>query len=175
MLAIPPLTNAGGDVLRWQHWPAEKQQLATALLAKYGLQLILSEADEPIPGSFWGDDEAGLVASCLYVRPDTPVHSLLHESCHYICMTPARRGALHTNAGGTVLEECAVCYLQLLLADSLGIARQLLFHDMDSWGYSFRLGSAEQWFLRDADDALAWLQQHQLVDGNSLPTGQLRQ
>lgn len=167
--------DATDDVLRWQNWPAEKQLAATALLAQYGLKLTQSESKQPIPGSFWGDDEAGLVGDLIYVRADTPVHSLLHESCHYICMTPTRRAALHTNAGGTVLEECAVCYLQVLLAESLGVTRELLFRDMDSWGYSFRLGSAEQWFSYDAEDALVWLLEHKLVDENLLPTWRLRE
>lgn len=162
------------EVLRWQHCPDEQQQAITSLVASYGLLLKESEANAAIPGSFWGDDEAGLVGSTLYVRPDTPVHSLLHESCHFICMTPARRRALHTNAGGTVLEECAVCYLQVLLAEPLGIDNEALFRDMDSWGYSFRLGSARQWFESDAEDALQWLQKHSIVTGNGHPTGKLR-
>ena len=31
------------------------------------------------PGSYWGDSEAGLRGNALYVRADTPLHSLLHE------------------------------------------------------------------------------------------------
>ena len=55
----------------------------------------------------------------LYVRADTPVHSLLHELSHYVCMTPERRAGLDRDAGGDDAEECAVCYLQILLADEL--------------------------------------------------------
>jgi hypothetical protein len=86
------------------------------------------------------------------------VHSLLHEACHYICMDIARRGALHTDAGGTDTEENAVCYLQCLLAEALpGYSKQDCFRDMDTWGYHFILGSAEAWFERDAEDARRWL------------------
>jgi len=72
-----------------------------------------------IPGSFWGDDEAGLIKNVLYIRPDTPVHSALHEACHFACMDNNRRTTLHTNAGGDADEENAVCYLQILLSDAL--------------------------------------------------------
>lgn len=111
-----------------------------------------------IPGSYWGESEAGLIGNRLLVRPDTPVHSALHEACHFLCADSARRAALHTDAGGDDLEECAVCYLQVLLAAALtGYSRERMLEDMDSWGYSFRLGSAQAWFERDADDARAWL------------------
>src|SRR3569623_1899135 len=36
--------------------------------------------------------------------------------------------------------------------------------DTDAWGYSFRLGSAQAWFEQDAEDALAWLIQHDVLD-----------
>ena len=44
------------------------------------------------------DAIAGLIGSRLFVRDDTPVHSLLHEGCHYICMDSARRARLDTDA-----------------------------------------------------------------------------
>ena len=101
----------------------------------------------------------------LYARADTPIHSILHEACHWICMPPERRAALHTDARGDDLEECAVNYLQVLLADELpGYSRARIFSDMDAWGYSFRLGSARAWFERDAEDARAWLRHRGLLD-----------
>lgn len=118
-----------------------------------------------IPGSFWGDEEAGLIANTLYYRSDTPVHSILHEACHFICMDDARRKSLHTNAGGDAAEENAVCYLEVLLADALPqVGRARIFKDMDAWGYNFRLGSAQAWFENDAEDARDWLQQKGLVE-----------
>jgi hypothetical protein len=73
-------------------------------------------------------------------------------------MDASRRAGLHTDAGGDDIEECAVCYLQVLLADRLpGVGQARLLQDMDAWGYSFRLGSAAAWFETDADDARAWL------------------
>ena len=142
-----------------------------ALLARFGLTLVRVPAGEPIPGSFWGDEEAGLAGDRLYARPDTPVHSILHESGHYICMDPARRSALDTDAGGDYDEENGVCYLQILLADHLpDMDRDRMCADMDAWGYTFRLGSAAAWFAEDAADARAWLQGHGVLDRDGVVT-----
>ena len=51
-----------------------------ALLGRFQLTLELQGDDEDIRGSFWGESEAGLVATTVFVRGDTPVHSLLHET-----------------------------------------------------------------------------------------------
>ena len=145
------------------------------LLETYGLSLTMCAIDTLIPGSFWGDEEAGLIGNRLFARPDTPVHSILHESCHFICMDQQRRSLLDTNAGGTAAEENAVCYLQILLADNLSfIDRQKMTADMDSWGYSFRLGSAMAWFQSDAEDASQWLISHRLIDKQGKVTFKLR-
>ena len=128
------------------------------LLGAHGLTVEWLAPDALIPGCYSGDSEAGLVCDRLYVRPDTPLHSALHEACHWLCMDAARRAGLHTDAGGDDVEECAVCYLQILLADHLpGVGRARLMRDMDAWGYSFRLGSVTAWFEYDADDARARL------------------
>jgi hypothetical protein len=125
------------------------------LLAEHGLTLVDVAAGEAIPGSYWGDEEAGLIGHRLYARPDTPLHSILHESCHFICMDAGRRASLHTDAGGDYDEENAVCYLQIVLADRIpGFGAARCMADMDRWGYTFRLGSARAWFERDADDAV---------------------
>lgn len=129
-----------------------------ALLERFGLELTLLAPQEQIPGSYWGEREAGLKGDRLYARLDTPVHSVLHEAAHFICMTPERRAGLDTDAGGDDIEEAAVCYLQILIADEPGgIGRERMLADMDAWGYSFRLGSAAAWFERDAEDAREWL------------------
>ena len=139
------------------------------LLGRYGIAVVRVAAGNPITGSFWGEPEAGIVGQQVFVRPDTPVHSLLHEVCHIICMTPERRDSLDGDAGSDDLEESAVCYLQVVLADYLpGVGRQRLMQDMDAWGYSFRHGSTERWFLEDADDARAWL----IKEGVLLATGE---
>ena len=128
------------------------------LFARHGLELCFLAVNAPIPGSYWGAPEAGLRGARLWVRPDTPLSSVLHEACHFLCMDEARRQRLDTDAGGDDLEECAVCYLSLLLADLVpGYSQQALLRDMDLWGYSFRLGSAAAWFASDAADARAWL------------------
>jgi hypothetical protein len=144
------------------------------LLARYGIQVSKVAGDEPIPGSFWQPPEAGLVGNTLYVRADTPVHSALHEACHYVCMDRNRRQNLDTDAGGDYEEENGVCYLQVLLSDHIPeMGRERMFRDMDEWGYTFRLGSSLAWFEQDADDARAWLQQHGLIDDNQ-PSWRLR-
>ncbi|WP_240901425.1 hypothetical protein [Thioalkalivibrio sp. XN279] len=133
-------------------------------------------AGAEIPGSWWGEREAGLRGDVLYARADTPLHSVLHEACHYVCMSPERRSALDTDAGGGYDEENGVCYLQVLLADELpGFGRARMFADMDAWGYSFRLGATRAWFEQDADDALQWLQQYHLADADGRPTWRLRE
>lgn len=142
----------------------------TALFARYDLR-VQRHPEGEIPGSYWKDTEAGLIRDTLYVRHDTPVHSALHEGCHWVCMDSARRAALHTDALGDDLEETAVCYLQALLADHLdGYARAQLFTDMDAWGYHFRLGSTQAWFTHDAEDARQWLREQALSDANDQPT-----
>ena len=143
------------------------------LLAKYQLELVVV-TDESIPGSFWGEAEAGLIGNKLYARLDTPVHSIMHESCHYICMDEQRRANLDTNAEGDYDEENAVCYLQILLADEIPEMKQpRMMQDMDNWGYTFRLGSAQNWFEQDAADAYQWLIDNSLVTQH-LPSYQLR-
>jgi hypothetical protein len=145
------------------------------LLSRYGMELALTAPQEIIPGSYWGDSEAGLKGDKLYARLDTPIHSILHEACHYICMAPERRAGLDKDAGGDDLEESAVCYLQILLADELpGVGRERLLADMDAWGYSFRLGDSRTWFEKDAQDARQWLCAQGLIDARDRPTGILR-
>lgn len=145
-----------------------------ALLERYRMELVSQAAAAAIPGSYWGAPEAGLVGTTVYVRPDTPVHSALHEAAHAICMDAARRARLDTNAGGDYQEENAVCYLQIVLARELGISTETICADMDAWGYTFRLGSAYAWFTRDAEDARAWLLAHGLITQDDRPTWKLR-
>jgi hypothetical protein len=135
------------------------------LLDRYGLILTVVAPDEVIPGSYWGEREAGLIGSKIYVRLDTPLHSVLHEGAHFVCMTPERRAGLDTDAGGDDAEENAVCYLQLLWAAVLPhVGHDRMCRDMDEWGYTFRLGSAATWFAQDAEDARLWLLHQKLID-----------
>lgn len=137
------------------------------LLARFGLALETLAPEAAIAGSFWGDEEAGLKGNTLFARADTPLHSILHESGHYVCMDSARRRRLDTNAGGDHDEENAVCYWQIAVTDYLpGISRRRMCADMDAWGYTFRLGSAAAWFDHDAEDARAWLSRHGLIDAS---------
>ncbi len=147
----------------------------TGLLARYGLQCVALADGESIPGSYWGESEAGLIGSQLYCRSDTPLHSVLHEAGHFICMTEARRVQLERDAGGDYDEENAVCYLQILLAGELpGVGRERMCQDMDAWGYTFRLGSARAWFEQDAAEVRSWLAERGLIDGAARPTWQKR-
>ncbi len=145
------------------------------LLARYGMVLEWVADDVDIPGSFWGDSEAGLIANRLLVRRDTPLHSAMHEACHYICMDQRRRDGLHTDAGGGYDEENGVNYIQILLSNFIPeCGRERMFADMDEWGYSYRLGSARAWFEEDAEDAQQWLLFYGLIDKQDQPTWQLR-
>ena len=145
------------------------------LLARYGIALVLQDDAATIKASYWGDSEAGVAGRTVYVRLDTPVHSLLHEACHIVCMDESRRAALDRDAGGDDLEEAAVCYLQILLADHVrGVGRQRLMQDMDAWGYSFRLGNTRAWFETDAGDARSWLVATGLLGADDLPVFCLR-
>jgi hypothetical protein len=154
---------SGGEVLRCGD--VQGDALA-ALLAAYGLELCWAGDGEEIPGSYWGAPEAGLLGSAVWVRRDTPIHSLLHEACHSIVMGEVRRRGLDTDALSDEAEENAVCYLQILLAEHLpGVGSERLMLDMDRWGYSFRLGSTRAWFEHDAEDARTWLAERGFLDG----------
>ncbi len=153
--------------VRWADSAAE------AVLARFGLRLRRVPAGAAIPGSYWGGCEAGLIGRRLYARGDTPLHSLLHEAGHYVCLHPARRARLHTDAGSDDLEEAAVCYLQLCLAPACRVPTRRLCVDMDRWGYSFRLGSTAEWFAHDAGDARAWLIERRVLDAEGALTWRL--
>ena len=181
-IAIPPSTDSARADAMYTGTPLVKDEDTVlsvgeialddiaALLAGYALELVLVGDGADIPGSYWGDREAGLIGSTVYVRRDTPVHSLLHEACHLIVLPPERRAAVHTDATDSVEEEDAVCVLQVLLADRLpGVGRDRLLADMDAWGYSFRLGSARAYFESDSATAWDWLAAHGL-----LPAGTVR-
>jgi hypothetical protein len=147
----------------------------TALLMRVGLQAIEVAINVDIPGSYWGECEAGLIDNRLYFRGDTPLHSVLHEACHFICMDAQRRAALNRDAGGDYDEENAVCYLQIVLADHLAdVGRERMCNDMDAWGYTFRLGSAQAWFEQDAQDARQWLVHEGLITAQLQPVWRVR-
>lgn len=140
------------------------------LLGRFALEVQWCDEVDSIPGTYWGEPEAGRIGSRLYVRPDTPVHSALHEAGHFICMDAERRPSETIDAGGTALEECAVCYLQIRLAAGLqGMGETRMLADMDRWGYSFRLGSARAWFEADAEDAREFLERRGILDDSARP------
>ncbi len=146
-----------------------------SLLNRYGMEIKTVDDNAAIPGSFWQPPEAGLIGDTLYIRNDTPVHSALHETCHYICMDQQRRNKLHTNAGGTAIEENGVCYLQILLSNFIPeMKRERMLSDMDAWGYSFRLGSAKAWFEKDAEDAFEWLLLNKVINSDCKPVWNIR-
>jgi len=166
------MSRSSAAVLRFSDQQATE---ILALLERYGMQCEQVPDSREIEGSYWGDEEAGLIGNELLVRADTPLHSILHETCHYVCMDQNRRDGLDTDAGGDYDEENAVCYLQILLADHVeNIGRQRILVDMDRWGYTFRLGSAQAWFEGDAEDALAWLLQRGLINHQQQPCWTLR-
>lgn len=140
------------------------------LLAPADIDVRVHPKGFTLPGSYWGTPEAGLTHARgrvqLHVQNSTPLHSALHEAAHAVCMDPLRRATLDTDAGGDDLEECGVCYLQILWAATLpGVDLETAFRDLDDWGYSFRLGSARAWFEHDAEDARDWLVAHRILLG----------
>ena len=146
-----------------------------SLLSSYGLKLEWVTAATPIPGSYWGESEAGLIGDRLYLRHDTPLHSALHEAAHFVCMTASRREVLERDAGGDHSEENAVCYLQILWGNTLpGVGCACILADMDTWGYTFRLGSAARWFDEDASDARQWLQRESILREDGTLSGRCR-
>jgi len=170
------MTNAVPDVADVVRVGSDAHESIRALVQRYGVLLHLRAANEELPGSYWGESEAGLFANELYIRADTPLHSLLHELSHYVCMSSERRAGLDRDAGGDDAEECAVCYLQILLADQLPVlGRERMLRDMDAWGYTFRLGSARAWFAEDAADACIWLRRNGVIDEHQRPTFRLKQ
>lgn len=153
--------DTSADVLTLSQIDVEFVEL---LLRSYGLDLVRIADGAPIPGTYWGEPEAGLIATTIYARADTPLHSLLHEACHLIAAEPHRRGTIHTDASTSQAEEDAACYLQIVLGGAIPyVGRERIQRDMDTWGYTFRLGSARAWFERDADDAHAWLAARNLL------------
>lgn len=151
------------------------QKILTDLFGRYDMVLNWVNKNESIPGSFWGDSEAGLIANQLLVRRDTPLHSAFHEACHFVCMDQVRRTSLHTDAGGDYDEENGVNYLQILLSDYIpNCGRARMFSDMDAWGYSFRLGSAQIWFEQDAEETRQWLLDYKIINEDGQPTWNVR-
>jgi hypothetical protein len=159
--------DGAGDVLRLASIDLDDVR---ALLARYDLALEWVADGAAIPGSYWGESEAGVIGHTVHVRSDTPVHSLLHEACHLIVAPPGKRATIHTDASDSQAEEDATCYLQIVLGDALpGVGSERIQADMDRWGYTFRLGSAHAWFERDAEDARAWLVERNLLPSSPLP------
>lgn len=129
-----------------------------SLLKSVGLRLVLEPEGATIPGSYWGEPEAGIIGQNVHVRLDTPVHSVLHEAAHLAVAAAEGRHDIHTNASDSTIEEDATCCLEIIWAGRLsGVGRDRIYADMDAWGYTFRAGSAKAWFTSDAEDAEAWL------------------
>jgi len=145
------------------------------LLGRYGIALTLVAPGQGIPGSYWGHSEAGLKgrAAVRAARHPGPLRAARGEPLHL--HDSERRAGLDRDAGGTDLEESAVCYLQVLLADEVpGMGRARLLSDMDAWGYSFRLGSTRAWFEEDATDARDWLCRFGVIEAGGRLTGAVR-
>ena len=129
-----------------------------ALFSAAQLQLCVHPTDVPLPGSYWGESEAGITDRCIHVSPDTPLHSLLHEACHVLCAGGESRAGFVGDADGDDDEESAVCLMQIQLAEAVpGVGASRLCEDMDAWGYSFREGSAKAFLHGDGAGAAAWL------------------
>ena len=62
-----PVSGPPG-VLRFQDC---EQRALSALLAGYGLTIEQVENSATVPGSYWGDSEAGLIVTAGFTRPET--------------------------------------------------------------------------------------------------------
>src|SRR5690625_8003398 len=69
---------------------------AENLLQRYGLNLQTVAEGQPIPGTFWGEPEAGIIGGTVAARPDTAGQSLPHEAGHPPARTPVRRPHIPT-------------------------------------------------------------------------------
>ena len=157
------------------HYSELKNDALRPILSAYSMRIIELAENQDIPYSFWGETEAGRLGNTLYVRVDTPLHSVLHELCHYICMPATERTKDLVDAAGSAAEENACCFLQIILAEFIdGYDQSRLFQDMDAWGYSFRLGSAIRWYTEDAEDTREWLIEKHILLANNQPSWQLR-
>ena len=65
------MSAAVDDVLRVGN---DAHPSLTQLTRRYGVELVACAPDDSLPGSYWGESEAGLRGNSLYVRPDTPLH-----------------------------------------------------------------------------------------------------
>jgi len=57
------------DVLTLEQIDVEFVEL---MLRSYGLDLVRVDENAPIPGTYWGEPEAGLIGNAIYARGDTP-------------------------------------------------------------------------------------------------------
>src|SRR3546814_16448821 len=78
-----------------------------ALLTGFDLDLQAVADSERIPGSYWGECEAGLIGNTVYARAATPIHSLLHEACQLTVMPADRRSMVHTDATTSIAQKDA--------------------------------------------------------------------
>jgi hypothetical protein len=91
------------------------------LVRRYGAEL-LQQALTPCCRAHTGArSEAGLRGRVVRAR-GPPWHSVLHELSHYRVHDAGAAREPDRDAGGDDAEECAVCYLQIVLA-SAGAAR----------------------------------------------------
>ena len=98
--SIPSAGKHPLELVRVKRFADCDQAKLRELLARFGLLLEEVPVGRAISGSYWGDAEAGLIGNRLSARSDTPLHSILHEACHYVCMDAERRDCLYADAGG---------------------------------------------------------------------------
>jgi len=80
-------------------------------------------------------------AGQVYARADTPVHLVLHEAGHIICMDAARRARLGHDAAASTPKKTRFL-LQIVLAGNWRLTSAICA-DMDAWATPFRLGRSQ--------------------------------
>jgi len=68
------------------------------MLDRYGLGLVLVAPEEVIPGSYWGEREAGLIGARIFVRLDTlPQHRAALDTQRRAHVDPSLRLSLDSS------------------------------------------------------------------------------
>lgn len=113
---------------------------------------------ELIFGSFWGDEEVGIIGIIVYVCGDMLVYLLLYEVCYLIVLLLECCVVVYIDVIDLIEEEDVICYLQIVLVDVfLGVGCDWLMVDMDVWGYLFWFGLICVWFEQDVENVCQFL------------------
>ncbi len=142
----------------------------------YGARLERVPAGAAIPGSYWGDTEAGLdrqhrVRARRHARAFVPARALsLHLHGRRAPCRARDRRRRHATTRSAASATCRCCSP----SGSTASAQRAACATWTRGATRFREGSARAWFDGDGAHARAWLLDHGLVDSAGQPTLRLR-